>query len=536
MHEIRVGEWLIEPDLNRMTRADRQVTLEPKAIEVLLCLVKGAGEVLSKKEIIKTVWADTYVSDGVLTYCISELRKAFGDDAKNPQVIQTIPRRGYRLMAQSTEVRSETGSRPSVAVLAFSDMSAEKDQEYFCDGIAEEILNNLAHVKGLNVAARTSSFAFKGKSEDIRIIGRKLGVDAVLEGSVRKSGTRLRIASQLIKVADGYHLWSECYDRKLKDIFVIQKEIAHSIVQSLELELSDTEKLLLKKIPTKNIDAYDFYIRGRQFFYQSKRRGIEYAVEMFSRATDKDPGYALAYAGLADCYSCLYMYFDNAKSNLELARKMSRMAVDLDPELAEAHTARGFALAMSRSYKEAENEFKTAIQMNPRLFEAYYFYARSCFATGRSEDAARLFEQAESVKPEDCQAPSLLALTCRSMGQKERSEAAYRRALAKAEKHLELNPDDSRVLYLAATALLELGEREKSVEWAMKAYSLDPTDPYIVYGIACFQCRAGNLKEAVDYFEQSVRAGFTHKDWIMNDDDLDPIRKTKRFQALLRQL
>lgn len=536
MREIRVGEWLIEPDLNRMTRADRQVVLEPKAIEVLLFLVKHAGDVLSKKEIIKTVWSDTFVSDGVLTYCISELRKAFGDDAKNPQIIQTIPRRGYRLIAQVTETYPATQSQPSIAVLAFSDMSAEKDQEYFCDGIAEEILNNLTQIKGLNVAARTSSFAFKGKSEDIRIIGRKLGVDAVLEGSIRKSGTRLRISAQLIKVADGYHLWSERYDRRLKDIFVIQEEIAHSIVQSLEVELSDSEKLLLKKIPTKNIEAYDFYIRGLQFFYQSKRKSIEYAIEMFSHAADKDPRYAMAYAGLADCYSYLYMYFDSARSNLELAQKMSQVAVDLDPELAEAHTARGFAMSLSQSYKEAENEFKTAIQMNPRLFEAYYFYARTCFATGRLEDAIRLYEQAENVKPEDCQAPSLLAFTCRSMGQRERSEAAYRRTLAKAKKHLELNPDDSRVLYLAATALLELGEREKSIEWAKKSYSLDPMDPYIVYGIACFQCRLGNLKEAMNYFEQSIRAGFTQKEWIVNDIDLDPIRKTPRFKALIKQL
>jgi len=536
MREIRVGEWLIEPDLNRMTRAGRQVALEPKAIEVLLCLVKHAGDVLSKKEIIKTVWSDTFVSDGVLTYCISELRKAFGDNAKNPRIIQTIPRRGYRLVAQVTEAHSATKSQPSIAVLAFSDMSAEKDQEYFCDGIAEEILNNLTHVKGLNVAARTSSFAFKGKSEDIRIIGRKLGVDAVLEGSIRKSGTSVRISAQLINVADGYQLWSERYDRKLKDIFVIQEEIAHSIVRSLEVELSDNEKLLLKKIPTKNIDAYEFYIRGQQFFYQSKRKSIEYAIEMFSHATDKDPRYALAYAGLADCYSYLYMYFDNAGSNLELAQKMSQIAVDLDPELAEAHTARGFAMSLCQSYKEAENEFKTAIQMNPRLFEAYYFYARTCFAMGRLEDAALLYERAEDVNPEDCQASFLLAFTCRGMGQKERSETAYRRTLAKAEKHLELNPDDSRILYVAATALLELGEREKSIEWAKKAYSLDPTDPYIVYGIACFHCRVGNLKEALDYLEQSVRAGFAHMEWIMNDIDFDPIRKTHRFQALIKQL
>ncbi len=536
MNEFRVGDWLVEPNLNRIAAAGKEISLEPKAIEVLLCLAKNAGEVLSKKEIIKAVWADTYVSDGVLSYCVSELRKAFGDDAKNPRIIQTIPRKGYRLIAPVSEIQAAAKPPPSIAVLSFSDMSAEKDQGYFCDGIAEEILNDLAHIKGLNVASRTSSFAFKDRAEDIRVIGRKLGVDTVLEGSVRKAGNHLRITAQLVSAADGYHLWSESYDRKLKDVFAIQDEIAHSIVQSLEVGLSDTEKRLLTRVPTRNVEAYDFYVRGRQFFYQAKRKSIEYAIDMFSRATKKDRGYALAYAGVADCYSYLYMYFDSARSNLELAEKMSRMAVDLDPELAEAHAARGLAVSLSQKNKEAENEFKTAIRMNPQLFEAYYFYARLCYSMRRTEEATQLYEQAESVKPEDCQAPSLLAFTCRSMGQMERSEAAYRRALAKAEKHLALNPDDSRVLYLAATALLELGERKKSIEWARRCCTLDPKDSYIAYGLACFYSRVGNIEEALGCFERAVRAGFSHRDWIVNDADLDPLRKNPRFRAVIRRL
>jgi len=536
MNEFIVGDWRVEPDLNQITKAGSKISLEPKAIEVLLCLAGNAGEVISRKEIIKKVWAGTFVSDGVLAYCISELRKAFGDDAKNPRIIQTIPRRGYRLIAPVSEIQTETGVRPSIAVLAFIDMSENKDQAYFCDGISEEIINDLAQIKGLNVASRTSSFAFKDRPEDIRVIGRKLDVDTLLEGSVRKSGDHLRITAQLVNTADGYHLWSKSYDRKLKDVFAIQDEISHNIVQSLEVELSDTEKRLLSRTPTRNVEAFDFYIRGRQFFYQGKRKSIEYALNMFRRATEKDSDYALAYAGMADCYSYLFMYFDDAGSNLELAQKMSRRAVELDPELAEAHTAYGLSVSLSKKYKEAENEFKSAITLNPQLFEAYYFYARLCYSMGRNEEAAQLYEQAEDVKPEDCQATSLLAFTCRSIGQKEKSEAAYRRALAKAEKHLELNPDDSRVLYLAATALLELGEKEKSIEWAGKCSTLDPKDSYIGYGLACFYSRVGNLDKALDCFEQAVREGFTHKEWIMNDTDLDPIRKTGRFRTVMRQL
>ena len=219
--ELQIGEWLVEPDLNCITRGKKKTSVEPKVIEVLVCLADYPGEVLSKKQIIQTVWPDTFVSEEVLRYSISELRKAFGDDAKNPRIIQTIARRGYRLIAPVTKKDSSPGMKASIAVLAFSDMSAAKDQEYFCDGISEEIINNLSRIKNLRVASRTSSFAFKERSEDIRSIGRKLNVSAVLEGSVRKAGDRLRISVQLIDVKDESPLWSEQYDRELKNIFDI---------------------------------------------------------------------------------------------------------------------------------------------------------------------------------------------------------------------------------------------------------------------------------------------------------------------------
>jgi len=236
------------------------------------------------------------VSDGILSYSISELRKAFGDDAKDPRIIETIPRKGYRLIAPVAHLAPAFKSQPSIAVMPFFDMSAEKDQEYFCDGIAEEIINDLAHVRGLRVAARTSSFSFKGKSEDVRSIGRALGVDTVLEGCIRKAGNQLRITAQLINVADGYHLWSERYDREMKDVFAIQDEIARSIAATLKITLSPKEKDAISKIPTTDLQAYDYYLRGRQFYYQYKRKGIECALKLFSHCIALDPAYARAYA------------------------------------------------------------------------------------------------------------------------------------------------------------------------------------------------------------------------------------------------
>ena len=199
----------------------------------------------------------------------------------------------------------ETAPAPSIAVLPFMDLSPEKDQDYFCDGMAEELIDALTKIKDLRVSARTSAFSFKGQQQDIREIGQKLNVATVREGSVRKSDTRLRISAQLINVADGYHLWSEKYDRELKDVFAIQDEIAGNIVQALRVMLSPKEKRALGKVPTTDVEAYDVYLRGRKFFHQFSRKNIAFARQMFNRATQIDPDYALAYAGIADCHSWL---------------------------------------------------------------------------------------------------------------------------------------------------------------------------------------------------------------------------------------
>lgn len=439
-------------------------------------------------------------------------------DLEEPDKVSTVRRRG---------------PRPSIAVLPFVDMSAEKDQEYFCDGIAEEIINALSKVERLDVAARTSSFAFKSRELDVRAIGRRLGVDAVMEGSVRKAQDRLRISAQIVGVADGYHIWSGQFDREVSDVFSIQEEIAQNIVEVMEVELSENEKKALETSATDNIDAFDYYLRGRNFFYQSKRTSINHAIEMFERATERDPGYALAYAGLADCYSYFYMYFDRSEENLRKALDSSEKAVVLDPDLAEAHAARGFAVSLSKRYNEAEEEFEKAISLNPRLFEAYYYYARTCFARGDKERAVHFYEKACLADPDNHQAPNLLAFTYRCLGENEKSDVWYRHALKNIDKRLELHPDDSRAVYLKSATLIEMGFHEEGLKWADRSYQADPSDPYIVYGVACSYSRVGDVEAAVDYFEKSVACGFAHKDWVEHDADLDPLRDHPRFKAIL---
>ena len=424
----------------------------------------------------------------------------------------------------------------SIAVLPFADMSPQKDQDYFCEGIAEEIINALTRIQALQVASRSSAFAFKGKNQDIRRVGDQLGVGTVLEGSVRKAGTRLRITAQLINVTDGYHLWSERYDRELEDVFAVQDEIAENIVKALRVVLSEDEKRAIEKPRTDNVHAYEYYLRGRQFFHQFREKALQFARRMFARAIEIDPNFVLAYAGTADCSSFLYMYWDASQANLEQADAASRKALELGPEVAEAHAARGVAHTLSNRYEEAQREFDTAIQLDPKLFEAHYFYARACFQQGRLAEAALRFEQASAVRPEDYQSQGLLALTYTGLGRHSESDAARRRMMQVVERHLELNPDDARAWYFGAIGLSRLGEREKSREWAARALSLDSEDPSVLYNVGCAYVLLDETDLALDCLEKAVQNGFGHREWIENDPDLECLRGHPRFRELLSRM
>jgi TolB-like protein/Flp pilus assembly protein TadD len=430
----------------------------------------------------------------------------------------------------------EKNANQTVAVLPFTNMSNDKEQEYFCDGMAEDIINNLTHLEDLHVVARTSSFAFKDKNLDIRDIGKKIGANSIVEGSVRKAGNRLRITAQLVNVADGYHLWSERYDRELEDVFAIQDEIAKNIVQALEIKLSKREKSVLGKVKTQDVQAYDFYIRGRAYFHNGHQDKVHLAIQMFKKAIQKDKNYALAYTGLADGYSYLYMYYDKIDENLKQALLASKKALDLDSDLPQAHASLALALAQNKQYKEAEKEFEKAIQLNPKLFEAYYEYARTCRAQGKHDRAAILFEKATQTRPEDYQAGLFLADAYRDLNLETEMKRANLRALDIVRKHLELNPDDTRALYLGAGTLVKNNEPEEALQWMERALLLDPNETSVLYNATCIYSLLGKFDEALDYFEKAIEAGFASREWIDNDSDLDTIRNHPRFQKVIKRL
>ncbi len=423
----------------------------------------------------------------------------------------------------------------SIAVLAFANLSTDPEDEYLSDGLSDEIINALAKIEGFNVVSRTSSFAFKDAKEDIRAIGRRLNVRSVLEGSVRRSGDRLRVTAQLINVADGYHLWSDRYDREMKDVFDIEDEISENVARALEVVLSDDERRAIKKVPTEDVQAYDYYLRGRQFFYQFGKKSLEYARLMFTRAIQLDPDYALAHAGVADCCSFLYIYWGSHREDQEHAEAASNKALELGPDLAEAHAARGLAISLSKRYEEAAREFQTAIQLNPNLFEPYYFDARASFQNGEFERAARLFERAAEVRRDDYQAHFFAAQCYAAMGLEGKAEAAYRTALQAIMQHVDLNPDDARAVTMGAVSLCRLGEKGQGMKWADRALAIDPEDAGVSYNAACLFALEGEKDRAMHCLEDAVEGGFWHKEWAEKDPDLDSMRDDPRFVELMGQ-
>jgi len=440
------------------------------------------------------------------------------------------------LRRESTTLKSE--EIPSIAVLPFADMSPETDQTYFCEGIAEEIIIALGRVQKIRVASRTASFPSGGipAGGDPREIGRRLNVGTLLEGSVRKAGNRLRISVQLLDAAHGFQLWSEVFDREHRDIFAIQEEIARNVVRALQVTLSPQENGALGKTSTRHVQAYDYYLRARRFYYRYAKRDIEFALQLFTRATELDPDYASAFAGLADCWSYIFLYSERKESVRQQAETAGRRAVELDPESAQAQASYAVALSLGGRAEEAEKLFESAVTLDPELFEAWYFYARHCFVKGETEKAIRLYEQACRVRPDDYQAPLLMAQLYEEAGRSKEARAVRRRGVELVEARLEFHPDDYRAMYMGANGLVALGEKVRGIDWASRARELAPEESMLLYNLGCIYAMAGEPEEALSCLEKAVGLGLSQKGWFAHDGNLDSLRNLPRFQDLMRKL
>jgi adenylate cyclase len=425
-------------------------------------------------------------------------------------------------------------TRRSIVVLPFANLSDESSQGYFSDGMTEEILALLARQPDLRVVSRTTSFALRDSTLDVRSIARTLNVEMVLEGSVRRAGSRVRIMAQLIDPELDAQLWSDQFDRELTDIFAVQGEIARNIVGALNL---DPDRCPETEAATQELEAYDFYLRGLQYFYSLTESGSDIARKMFQRAIDIDPTFARAYAGLANTESIAAQWFDHSPAQLEAADRASRQALELAPNLAEAHSARGYALTLSGDFDGAAREFESALRIEPTNYEALYLFARSRFAEGKMEEAARLFRQAHETQPDEFQAAALIESALRAMGaDEEQRAAAVKLAVAAIQNRLELNPDDQRALQLGCNILVSDGRVEQGLEMARRLLKLAPNDPSALYNTTCAFANAGQYDEALNLLERRVAMGGLYRQWVERDPDLKGLHDHPRFRALLDRM
>jgi serine/threonine protein kinase/tetratricopeptide (TPR) repeat protein len=421
---------------------------------------------------------------------------------------------------------------PSVAVLPFTDVGAGAEGAFLAEGIAEEIITALTKLGDLRVAPRSASFSARVRQADLATIGRQLRVRSVLDGTVRRIGDRLRVTVQLIDAEDGALRWSERYDRVISDVFALQDEIARQVAGAFEDVLDGTAR---RARHTAGVQAYEYYLRGRQLFREFRHKPMERAREMFQHAIEADPRYGRAHAGLADADCFLYMYFMPRLELLREAEAASRQALALDPGSAEAHASMGLAFTLRKEFDPADQAFAEAVRLDPRLFEAHYFWARSCFQRGANEDALRHFRDACALR-EDYQAMLLCAQSLEAMGRRAEAAEAYGRALEVCDRHIALNPDDGRALTMGSVARARGGDRQGAMDWAERALEAEGGDPVILYAVAGTYSVLGLVDRAVETFAKAIAHGFANRQWIEKDPDFDNIRGDARFQEIVKGL
>ncbi|MER8577689.1 adenylate/guanylate cyclase domain-containing protein [Mesorhizobium sp. M1423] len=420
--------------------------------------------------------------------------------------------------------------RPAICVLPFINMSGDAEQEYFSDGITEDIIIDLSKVSTLSVTARNTAFTFKGKAVDVGQLARQLEVTHVVEGSVRKAGGRVRIAAQLIDGARGDHIWAERYDRDLNDIFALQDQIAHAIVAALKVKLLPAERRAIEHRATNDPRAYQFYLLGRHYLQHGPRQ-VEIALRFCRRAVEIDPNYAQAWAMLALYQADRYLAGMSQDSGMSAAER----ALSLDPTLAEAHAAKGRILGELGRYEEAIAEHEESLRLDPDSYDVRYCFGRTNIRFGDHEAAIRHFERAAELLDTDYVSPGFVAQSCRALGRHNESLTAARQSVERAEMEIAVRPDNAHAVGSGALALAYLGEVERAQEWISRALIVvDPDDTLEQYNVACAMAQVGELDEAFDLLESCIgRIPAQFVNWVKNDNDLDPLHRHPRYQSLI---
>lgn len=433
-HLMRIGGWEVDSRRLTLSRGDERVRLEPRAMEVLVCLADAAPDVVTQDELMDKVWGDVVVGPNALTRIIAQLRKAFGDDAKEPNFIETISRTGYRLVAsvESVQEKQRANKRyvafgvaavaliavltlliterdmpdgTAIAVLPFSNLSGNDSIDYVGDGLSEEVTNYLAQLANLNVVSRTSAFVFKDSDADVSEIGAALAATHIVEGSVREQDGALRVTAQLVETDTGYHVWSQTYERPATDVFAIQDQIAKALASVVTEQLGAVATAATgvdrNLRGTRSAAAYDLYLRGRHLWHQRGRDPINQAIEHFHEAVIVDPDFARAWAALAAAYNTVAFYDRSADpaTSATRAREAAERALDLNANLGEAHAVLGAMAQRRGDWLEADGRYQRALDTTPDRATALYWYAEMLTMVGRVSDALALIDEAATMNP-----------------------------------------------------------------------------------------------------------------------------------------
>jgi DNA-binding winged helix-turn-helix (wHTH) protein/TolB-like protein/Tfp pilus assembly protein PilF len=612
------GPFRLDPVERLLYRDGEVVTLTAKIFDILLVFVQNSGRTLEKEEMMRQVWPDQFVEEGNLTRNVSTLRKALGESRDDHRYIVTIPGRGYRFVADVRETQAEDAKPPgakgdrsdvrtpvrrtamrllaacvalatlttagfyarrpvrsnatenemavsSIAVLPFKQLGAEGDDEYFGLGMADSLITKLSNFRKIVIRPTSAVRRYTARDQDPAAAGRELKVDSVLDASIQRRGDRVRVTAQLARTSDGQVIWSLVCDEQCSDIFTLQDIISTKVAEALAPKLSGEERKLLAKRYTASPEAYQHYLKGRYFWGQRTENGLNKGIDYFRQAIDQDPNYALAFAGLADCYALLNVYGSaQLKEAFPRAEAAARQALALDDKLAEAHTTRAYVeYYYKRNLAEAEREFQRALAINPNYATANHWYAEYLMYTGRFEESVAKFKRAQEIDP-------LSPIITVEQGLPYYYSRQYKRAEEEFHQARKLEPRFTPLVYMLAWLYEEEGKFEEAIALFQAAMAGYQPSPRMTASLARVYATWGRrsearrlLKEALahadsrrlaPYYVAQIYARLGEKDqafaWLARareerdeqivmikvDPKMDGLRSDPRFSDLLRSI
>jgi len=561
---IRFGVFEVDLRAGELRKQGIKVKLQEQPLQVLQILLENPGEVVTREELQQKIWpSDTFVDfDHGLYNAIKRLREALGDSAETPHYVETLARRGYRFIGRLDHApTSIPSSIRSLAVLPLENLSRDPEQEYFAEGMTEALITTLAKIGELRVVSRTSIMLYKGVRKPLREIAQELQVDAIIEGTVLRAADRVRITAQLIDAAKETHLWAESYERDLRDVLTLQSEVAQAVAREVQVKLTPQEQAHIAQVRRVEPEAYEAYLKGR--YHWNGRPGVRNSIEYFEQAIARDPTYAAAYSGLADCLSALSAWgVVPANEGCVKAKVLAEKALKLDPSLGEAHTSLALAAMYDFDFSTAQREFERSIELNPRYATGHHLFGFYLGAMGRYEEAYTELQRAIRLDP-------LLGLTNAFLGYIYLYARRYDQAIEQFVKTIELDPNSAfahgglgwayrcKSMHEPAIAAwekaVELWHGPSPLSWFGEAYAAAgrrdeahkileqlfelAKQRYVTpYGVARIYAALGMKEEALHWLETAYRQRAEWMVLLKVDPCLDDLRPDPRFEDLMRRM